>query len=48
MSFGASQFRLAFQKKNIHTAAPIFLLLLGMLVTEENATRVEPKRPIGI
>jgi hypothetical protein len=32
-------FRLAFQTKNIHTAATILLLLIGMLAAEDSARR---------
>jgi len=39
---GAHQgFRLAFQKKNIHTATMILLLLIGMLAAEGQATKAD-------
>src|SRR4029077_12658846 len=34
-------FRLAFQTKNIHTAAMILLLLIGMLAAEDSVTKVD-------
>ena len=34
-------FRLAFHMKNIHTAAVILLLLIGMLAAEDSVTRVD-------
>jgi hypothetical protein len=34
-------FRLAFHIKNIHTAAVILLLLIGMLAAEDSVTKVD-------
>src|SRR5258708_23277479 len=34
-------FRLAFQRENIHTAAMILLLLIGMLAAEDSMTKVD-------
>ena len=34
-------FRLAFQTKNIHTAAMILLLLIGMLAAEDSVTKAD-------
>jgi murein L,D-transpeptidase YafK len=39
--FAHRGFRLAFQTKNIHTAAMILLLLIGMLAAEDSATKVD-------
>src|SRR6202158_737457 len=39
--FAHQCFRLAFQKQNIHTAAMIFLLLIGMLAAETAAAKAD-------
>jgi murein L,D-transpeptidase YafK len=40
-AFGHQGFRLAFQPKNIHTAAMILLLLIGILAAGDHATKVD-------
>ena len=39
-AFAHQGFRLAFQKKNIHTATVILVLLIGMLTAEAQADQV--------
>src|SRR5713226_3302225 len=39
--FAHRGFRLAFQTKNIHTAAMILLLLIGMLAAEDSVTKAD-------
>src|ERR1700686_2793396 len=39
--FAHRGFRLAFQTKNIHTAAMILLLLIGMLAAEDTVTKAD-------
>ncbi len=43
-AFMQSGFRLAFPAKNIHTAAMILLLLIGMLAAEDLATKADVMR----
>jgi murein L,D-transpeptidase YafK len=40
-AFAHRGFRLAFQTKNIHTAAMILLLLIGMLAAEDSVTKAD-------